>query len=319
MMDPAERTLLDETIRAAFAGPATSADAVLADVGWLEMLEVEPNDAVDIVFGALGATNNTATALDDVVVSAFGLTPRPDRAVLLPPFGSWDVPGRVEGGTADGFGLTTARAVTAADLVVVCSTGSDIRALTVPMSGADIRTVAGIDPDGGFHLAQVEHVAGIDETPDGADWDRAVAWGRRAVAHQVAGACRTMLTVACDHALARVQFGRPIASFQAVRHRLADALVAVEALDATVGAAGDEPNVMTAALAKATAGRTARTVAAHCQQVLAGVGFTTDHPFHRFLKRTMLLDGLFGSADAIAGDVGRQLLAARRVPTLIEL
>ena len=94
-----------------------------------------------------------------------------------------------------------------------------------------------------------------------------------------------------------------------MRHRLADALVAVEALDATLAAAGDEPNPMTAALAKATAGRTARTVAAHCQQVLAGIGFTTDHPFHRFLKRTMVLEGLFGSADEIAIDLGRQLLA----------
>ena len=70
-----------------------------------------------------------------------------------------------------------------------------------------------------------------------------------------------MLRLACDHASERVQFGRPIASFQAVRHRLAEALVAVEALDATLGAAGDEPNALTAALAKATAGRTAQTVA----------------------------------------------------------
>jgi hypothetical protein len=53
--------------------------------------------------------------------------------------------------------------------------------------------------------------------------------------------------------------------------------------------------------------------------VLAGIGFTTDHAFHRFLKRTMVLDGLLGTADEIALDLGRQLLAARRVPTLIEL
>jgi alkylation response protein AidB-like acyl-CoA dehydrogenase len=53
--------------------------------------------------------------------------------------------------------------------------------------------------------------------------------------------------------------------------------------------------------------------------VLAGIGFTTEHPFHRLLKRTMLLEGLFGSADEIAVHVGRQLLATRRVPTLIEL
>jgi len=48
-------------------------------------------------------------------------------------------------------------------------------------------------------------------------------------------------------------------------------------------------------------------------------GFTTEHAFHRFLKRTMALEGLFGSADAIVLDVGRKLLAERRVPTLIEL
>jgi alkylation response protein AidB-like acyl-CoA dehydrogenase len=128
-----------------------------------------------------------------------------------------------------------------------------------------------------------------------------------------------MLALARTHAMERLQFGRPIARFQAVRHRLADALVAVEALEATLAAAGDEPNPDTAALAKAVAGRTARTLSAHCQQVLAGIGFTTEHPFHRFLKRTMLLEGLFGSADDIVVDLGRKLLAARTVPTLIEL
>ena len=104
-----------------------------------------------------------------------------------------------------------------------------------------------------------------------------------------------------------------------MRHRLAEALVAIEALDATLTAAWDEPGSMTAALAKAAAGRATRTVAAHCQQVLAGIGFTTDHPFHRFLKRAMALEGLFGSTDDIVVDLGRQLLAARTVPTLIEL
>jgi hypothetical protein len=44
-----------------------------------------------------------------------------------------------------------------------------------------------------------------------------------------------------------------------------------------------------------------------------------EHPFHRFLKRTLAFEGFFGSADAIVRDVGRRLLAERRVPTLIEL
>jgi alkylation response protein AidB-like acyl-CoA dehydrogenase len=128
-----------------------------------------------------------------------------------------------------------------------------------------------------------------------------------------------MLDLARAHAIARVQFGRPVAGFQAVRHRLAESLVAVEALDAALSAAADTPSPATALLAKAVAGRTARTVAAHCQQVLAGIGFTTDHAFHRYLKRTILLDGLLGSSDDLVLDVGRELMRTRNVPTLIEL
>jgi len=283
------------------------------------MLAAEPPDAIEIVFSALGVTNGMATALDDVVVSALGTQPRADLAVLLPSFAAWDPPGRIDGEDFRAEGLATARAATASDLLVVCGSVSEPWSVTIPMKVAQVRAVRGIDPDAGFHAVRVQGSAAIATRLAPAAWRSAVALGRRAVAHQIAGASRAMLALARTHALERVQFGRPIARFQAVRHRLADALVAVEALEATLGAARQEANPDTAALAKAVAGRTARTTAAHCQQVLAGIGFTTEHPFHRFLKRTLALEGLFGSADEIVVDVGRQLLAARRVPTLIEL
>ena len=118
-----------------------------------------------------------------------------------------------------------------------------------------------------------------------------------------------------------MQFGRPIAPFQAVRHRLAEALVAIEALEATLDARRGTSRGADDRGARQGRRRAARRAPwpRHCQQVLAGIGFTTDHPFHRFLKRTMVLEGLFGSADEIVVDLGRQLLATRRVPTLIEL
>jgi hypothetical protein len=296
---PSERALLDETVRAALASADGDADGALDALGWLEMLDAETADAIGIVFEALGATGRSSTALDDVMATALGTKPRPDLAVLLPRFATWDPPHTV--------GLATARVLTARELLVA--------GRTLPTTALDIRPVNGIDPS--LRLQVVRGAVG--DAIDDATWSAAVALGRRAVGHEIAGACRTMLDLARAHALDRVQFGRPVASFQAVRHRLAEALVAVEALDATLQAAADEPNATTAALAKATAGRALRTVATHCQQVLAGIGFTTDHAFHRFLKRAMMLDGLFGSADGIAIDLGRQLLAARRVPTLIEL
>ena len=59
---------------------------------------------------------------------------------------------------------------------------------------------------------------------------------------------------------------------------------------------------MTAALAKASAGGRRARSRAHCQQVLAGIGFTTDHPFHRYLKRTLVLEGVLGGADDLVTD-----------------
>jgi hypothetical protein len=319
-MDAAERTLLETTVGDAIAGAGASAiDAVLADLAWGEMLESEPRDAIDIVFRALGAANATASALDDVLLSALGSEPRPEVAVLLPPYATWHPPGQVDGEHTSALGLASVRVSTAGELLVVCSDGPEVCAATIATANAEVNPVGGVDPDGSLHVVRIECDAVGATRLDAGVWDAAVGLGRRAVAHQIAGACRAMLDLACEHARERVQFDRPIARFQAVRHRLADALVAIEALDATLSAAGDEPNPTTAALAKAVAGRTARTVGAHCQQVLAGIGFTTDHPFHRYLKRTMALEGVFGSADEIAIDVGRQLLAARRVPTLIEL
>ena len=71
----------------------------------------------------------------------------------------------------------------------------------------------------------------------GGEWTRAVALAQLAVAHALVGASRTMLELARVHALERIQFGQPIAAFQAVRHRLADTLVAIEAADAALDSA----------------------------------------------------------------------------------
>jgi alkylation response protein AidB-like acyl-CoA dehydrogenase len=128
-----------------------------------------------------------------------------------------------------------------------------------------------------------------------------------------------MLQLARDHAVARMQFGRPIAAFQAVRHRLADSLVAIEAADAAIGGAWDDGSSLTAAMAKAVAGRSARTVARHCQQVLAGIGFTTEHPFHHYLRRVLVLDGLLGDARTLTTQLGQDLLGRRDLPAPLPL
>jgi alkylation response protein AidB-like acyl-CoA dehydrogenase len=133
------------------------------------------------------------------------------------------------------------------------------------------------------------------------------------------GAARSCFEAAVDYAKTREQFGRPIGGFQAVRHRLADTFVLLEAADALVGAAWDDGEPVTARMAKALAGRAARTAARHCQQVLAGIGFTSEHPFHRYFRRTLVLDGLLGDTRTLTRDLGDAMLRARAIPPMLPL
>lgn len=143
-----------------------------------------------------------------------------------------------------------------------------------------------------------------------------VVAGRKALGWWLVGTSRAMLSLARRHALDRVQFGRPIASFQAIRHRLAETLVAIEGAEATLQAAGDD---FSSLLAKAAAGQAALTTARHCQQVLGGLGFTAEHDLHRHVRRALLLDGLLGSARELTREAGAELRRRGSAPRLVDL
>jgi hypothetical protein len=143
-----------------------------------------------------------------------------------------------------------------------------------------------------------------------------LAAGRRALGWWLVGGSRAMLSLAREHALSRTQFGKPVASFQAIRHRLAETLVAIEGAEATLHAATDD---FTSLLAKAAAGQAALTAAKHCQQVLGGIGFTNEHGLHRHVKRVLVLDGLLGSARELTREAGATLRAQGSAPRLVQL
>ena len=151
----------------------------------------------------------------------------------------------------------------------------------------------------------------------------ALAAGRRAVGWWLVGAGRAMLALARSHALDRVQFGRPLAGFQAVRHRLAETLVALEGASAALAAAdalaGSGDGELAALLAKAAAGQAALTAARHCQQVLGGIGFTAEHGLNLHVRRALVLDGLLASARELTRAAGARLVAERPAPRLVDL
>ena len=92
--------------------------------------------------------------------------------------------------------------------------------------------------------------------------------GRRALGWWLLGTGRAMLALAREHALDRTQFGRPLASFQAVRHRLAETLVALEGAEATLGRPPTDD--LGSLLAKAAAGQAALTAASTASRSWAG-------------------------------------------------
>jgi len=145
--------------------------------------------------------------------------------------------------------------------------------------------------------------------------------GWRALGWWLVGTSRAMLSLARQHAVDRVQFGRRISSFQAIRHRLAETLVAIEGAEATlhIAAQPDEPDGLASLLAKAAAGQAALTTARHCQQVLGGIGFTAEHQLHHHVKRSLILDGLLGSARELTREAGKTLLTKGFAPRLAQL
>ncbi|HMK63410.1 MAG TPA: acyl-CoA dehydrogenase, partial [Acidimicrobiales bacterium] len=121
---------------------------------------------------------------------------------------------------------------------------------------------------------------------------------------EMLGAAQRVLHMTVDYAKDRVQFGRPIGSFQAVKHRCADMLVDVEGMRSAayyaawaVGA-GDPDAAAAASAAKVWCTDASRRVMASALQVHGGIGFTWEHDLHLFLKRAQLDQVSFGDATA---------------------
>ena len=142
----------------------------------------------------------------------------------------------------------------------------------------------------------------------------AVAIGRRALAAELVGLSERMLDDTVGYVVERHQFGRPIATFQTVKHRLADVKVATSAARAALRTAWIDDSPTSAVAAKCLAGRAQRVAAANCHQVHGGIAFTVEHGFHRFIRRGQLLDSLLGRADDLVRELGADLLERGRVP-----
>ena len=141
---------------------------------------------------------------------------------------------------------------------------------------------------------------------DGSGWAAVEETLRRAAvalsAEQV-GAAQRALDMAVEHAKVRTQFGRPIGSFQAIKHMCSEMLLEVESARSAalyaMWAADSSPAELAqaASLAQAFCTDALSSVAASCIQVHGGIGFTWEHPAHLYFKRASSSSFLLGDAD----------------------
>ncbi len=135
-----------------------------------------------------------------------------------------------------------------------------------------------------------------------------------ALALEAVGAGQAAFELAADHVKTREQFGKPIGAYQAVSHQVVDSYIGIELARslaywaAWCVADGDERAPAAAAAAKSFAGEAAVAACERAIQVHGGIGFTYEHPLHRYYKRAQWIDSFDGFGSVQRASVAAALL-----------
>jgi len=229
--------------------------------------------------------------------------------------GSWVLDGEkshvIDGATADEVAVVARLEDTVGD--------AGLGLFVVPGDEVDARPSAVIDPTVPVATVVLNGVeVGLDrvllEPGDpgaGLAIQRALQEATTAMALSTTATCRAIFEATLQYAKDREQFGRPIGSFQALKHRLADMYLAVERASslayyaALTIAEDDDRRAMAASMAKAAAGDCQRVVVGDGLQLHGGIGFTWEHDLHFLLKRAKSGDLLFGTAASHRAQLAR--------------
>ena len=223
--------------------------------------------------------------------------------------GGWELDGSksfvLDGHTADVI-LVVARTDAGLELFRVDATARGLTRTALPELDLT-RKLARLD----FAATEAAKVSDGDQTEA---LEKVLGLTLAALAAEQVGGAQACLDQATDYAKTRLQFGRPIGSYQGIKHKCADMLVAVEfarsaAYNACFAAAEDAPDFLEAAsIAKAYCSEAYFHAAADNIQIHGGMGFTWEHPAHLYFKRAKASELLFGDAayhrEVVANRIG---------------
>jgi alkylation response protein AidB-like acyl-CoA dehydrogenase len=290
-----ERELLRETVAALVtkhANPAAVRAAMESDKGYdqsLWQLLCEQVGAAALVIpeelgGAGGELADAATVLQELgralVPSPLLGTTLAELALLAAPEPDAGTLQRLAAGSSIGALVLDPDYVVNGNIadVVVAAAGGQLSRWT----RFSVQPVATMDPT--RRLARVHPRDAQATEVIGADPGIADTAAILLAAEQI-GAAERCLELTVEYAKSRVQFGRPIGSFQALKHRMADLYVAVAAARAVVADACVDPTAANAATARLAATETLSIVAAEGIQLHGGIAITWEHDMHLYFKR----------------------------------
>lgn len=212
-----------------------------------------------------------------------------------------------------------------ADVLLVAARGSDgvaVYAVDAAGEGVERTTLATLDQTRSaanvtFTNAPATLIAGPGDTER--VLDHALYVGAALLAVEQVGAAQHLLDLSVEYAKTRLQFGRPIGSFQGVKHRLANLLVDVEHARSTAYHAiwaladGSDDAELSTSIAQAVCSAALSHVATDTIQVHGGIGFTWEHQAHLYFKRAATNAVLLGSAEEHRDRVATMVLDSATV------
>ncbi len=348
--DHSDEQAVREHMRSARGWDSETWKQMAEQIGLAGLIVPEAYDGADlgavelgIVMEEMGRALVCAPYLSSAVMATYTLlhcAGEPTRKELLPGMalgectatlawveadGRWDLAGIEMRAEADGDGFLLSGAKhwvidghTAEEILVAAHSDAGLEIFRVSADAAGLEREALPELDLTRKLANLRFentpASRISEGDVRAGLEKVLALGCAALAAEQAGGAQACLDMATDYARTRLQFGRPIGSYQSIKHKCAELLVEVEfaktaAYYACRCAAEDPGELMEASrIAKSYCSETYYHTAAENIQIHGGMGFTWEHPAHLYFKRAKASELLFGDPaqhrEALAAQIG---------------
>ncbi len=292
-------TLVDQAVAVEELGAALACGPLFGTVYLAIPALVAASEPSDILAQLVEGTRTAALAVGDV---AGEFDPTKVSVDAAPTENGWALSGNVlrvvDAGAADSL-LVAANGPGGIGIYAVETDSPGVQ--RIPLHTLDLtRPQANVE----LSAAPARLVSGADEAERVIT--QALHVGAALLAVEQVGAAQHLLDLSVEYAKSRLQFGRPIGSFQAVKHRLADDLVALEharstayhAVWALTDSTGDALDpALAVSIAQATCSAAFTRIATDTIQVHGGIGFTWEHQAHLYYKRAFTDAALLGSAE----------------------